>query len=380
MRTLLELRDNIVRIYNKTEFIVLPVLKFMLAFLGLSIISGKLGYMYQLDNLGLVLILSLLCSFLPCGFVIFFAVLLSVAHIYALSMEVAVVALAVYLILFLVFFRFCAGNSVILLFTAILAAMKIPYIIPVIVGLLASPGAIFAVICGLVGYQMLNAVVENVAAIHAMGEEEVMAKVRLIVDGLVNNKELLVMMVAFAFTIIVVYLIRRLSVEYSWTIAMIAGIIVNMVILLVGDLMYDTNMSQGLAFLGSLLALVVGKIVEFFCFSIDYSRTENVQFEDDEYYYYVKAVPKMTVAVPEKTVKKINVQKQPAVRERSEVRRSVQVERKPGTERSVTTERIAGQRPAGRSSERMTGGKSVTVGSRSVSEVEAFFENLDEDN
>ena len=45
---------------------------------------------------------------------------------------------------------------------------------------------------------------------------------------------------------------------------------------------------------------------------MDYSRTEKVQFEDDEYYYYVKAVPKMTVAAQTKTVKKINTQRRPA--------------------------------------------------------------------
>ena len=32
---------------------------------------------------------------------------------------------------------------------------------------------------------------------------------------------------------------------------------------------------------------------------------ENIQFEDDEYYYYVKAVPKVGVAVPEKEIKRI---------------------------------------------------------------------------
>ena len=41
-------------------------------------------------------------------------------------------------------------------------------------------------------------------------------------------------------------------------------------------------------------------------FSVDYSRTQRMQFEDDEYYYYVKAVPKIVVSAPEKTVKKIN--------------------------------------------------------------------------
>lgn len=378
MRNLLEIRDKIIRVYNKSEFIVLPILKFMLAFLTLSIVSGKMGYMYQLDNLGLVLILSLMCSFLPNGFIIFFASVLSVAHIYALSLEVAIVALAVYLILFLVFFRFCAGNSAILLFTAILAAMNVPYIIPIAVGLLSSPSAIFAVICGLVGYEMLNTVVENAMVIHAMGEDEVTAKIRLIVDNLVNNKELLVMIIAFAFTIIVVYLVRRLSIEHAWTIAMVAGVIVNLVILLVGDLMYDTNMSLGMAMLGAILALAVGKVIEFFRFSIDYSRIENVQFEDDEYYYYVKAVPKMTVAASEKTVKKINVQKQAVASERTAPQRGAS-EKSGNTRRSVTTERIGGQRPVRRDNEKLAGGKSVTVGKRTVSEVEEFFQNLDED-
>jgi hypothetical protein len=33
--------------------------------------------------------------------------------------------------------------------------------------------------------------------------------------------------------------------------------------------------------------------------NLDYARTERVQFEDDDYYYYVKAVPKKMVAVRE---------------------------------------------------------------------------------
>ena len=47
-------------------------------------------------------------------------------------------------------------------------------------------------------------------------------------------------------------------------------------------------------------------IVKFFVFSVDYTRKERLQFEDDEYYYYVKAVPKSSVTIPEKTVKRIN--------------------------------------------------------------------------
>ena len=38
---------------------------------------------------------------------------------------------------------------------------------------------------------------------------------------------------------------------------------------------------------------------------MDYKHTENVQFEDDDYYYYVKAIPKRKVAAPDRKVKNI---------------------------------------------------------------------------
>ena len=61
--------------------------------------------------------------------------------------------------------------------------------------------------------------------------------------------------------------------------------------------------------LGTAVSLLIAMIVEFFVFSVDYSRTEYAQFEDDEYYYYVKAVPKMSISIPDKKVKKINTRR-----------------------------------------------------------------------
>ena len=42
---------------------------------------------------------------------------------------------------------------------------------------------------------------------------------------------------------------------------------------------------------------------------MDFKRTEFVQYEDDEYYYYVKAVPKITIANTDVKVKQINARK-----------------------------------------------------------------------
>ena len=55
--------------------------------------------------------------------------------------------------------------------------------------------------------------------------------------------------------------------------------------------------------IGSILSMLIGFVLQFLFMNLDYARTERVQFEDDDYYYYVRAVPKKMVASKEVTVK-----------------------------------------------------------------------------
>lgn len=380
MTALLELRENLKKIYSRNEAFILPVIKFLLGVIVLSIINGKMGYMTKLDNMAIVLIVSLLCSFLPTGFMAFFAMMFAVLHMYALSIETAAVGLVVFLLLYLLFLRFTAKEALVVVLTPVLCMLKMPYVMPVAMGLIGTPASCVSVGCGVVVYYLLQTVITNAPTINSMGAEEATAKLRLLIDGMLGNKAMLVMIAAFAITVIVVYLIRRMSVDHSWTIAMVAGVMIEVMILLVGDLMYDTNLSIVSALLGAVVTLIACKIIEFFRFCLDYSRTEKVQFEDDEYYYYVKAVPKMTVAAPTNTVKKINTQRRPAgqqtrtsgqgTRSAGQTYRSTAHTGRPseGTGRSVVTERTPagngvpyGQQGGYRGHE-MSGGRSVTIG------------------
>ena len=377
MTALLELRENLKKIYSRNEAFILPVIKFLLSFIVLSIINGKMGYMTKLDNMAIVLIVSLLCSFLPTGFMAFFAMMFAVLHMYALSIETAAVGLVVFLLLYLLFLRFTAKEALVVVLTPVLCMLKLPYVMPVAMGLIGTPASCVSVGCGVVVYYLLQTVITNAPTINSMGAEEATAKLRLLIDGMLGNKAMLVTIAAFAITVIVVYLIRRMSVDHSWTIAMVAGVMIEVMILLVGDLMYDTNLSIVSALLGAVVTLIACKIIEFFRFCLDYSRTEKVQFEDDE---YVKAVPKMTVAAPTNTVKKINTQRRPAgqqtrtsgqgTRSAGQTYRSTAHTGRPseGTGRSVVTERTParngvpyGQQGGYRGHE-MSGGRSVTIG------------------
>ena len=384
MTGLLEIREKIKLIYIKGEVFILPVVKFLLAYIVLSAVNNRMGYMTQVTNVALVLILSLMCSFLSTGCLVFFAAVFSLLHMYALSAEVALVGLCVYLILYLLYFRFGLKDSLIVVLTPLLFGWNIPYVIPLAVGLVCGPASAISVACGVIIYYLSEAVVANASNIQTMSEDAV-GKIRLMVDSIVKNKAMLVVAVVFALTVLVVYLLRRLSIDYAWTIAMVAGAMTLVMALLIGDLLYDTNIPVGATLLGSLLGLVVCKVIEFFRFCVDYNRTERVQFEDDEYYYYVKAVPKMTVAMSTRTVKKINTQKAGVAREGDyasgrTAERTVVMERTAASgvgyrsAQRTPAQRAAAQRVAARGEYRT--GRSVTVGStETVSE-----ENVNSDS
>ena len=306
MTTLLVAKQYVKNFISKYEVYLKPLLKLVLALMALMMINGRIGYMQRLDNMSIVLIVALMCSFMPMNFIIFVAAAFTVLHMYALSLETATITLVIFLVLFLLYFRFSPKDTIVVVLTPISFVIGIPYAIPLAMGLVGSPASAVSVGCGVIVTYLISYIAGSATVLSAMETEDMATRFRYIIDGFLDNRVMVLTIVAFAATIILVYLIRRLSVDYAWTIAIIAGALANVMILLVGDLVFDTNVSLPGLILGTIVSVLIAKIVEFFTFHVDYSRTEKVQFEDDEYYYYVKAVPKITVAAPSRTVKKIN--------------------------------------------------------------------------
>ena len=309
MTTLLVAKQYIKNFISKYEVYLKPLLKMILALISLMMINGKIGYMHRLDNISLVLIIALMCSFMPANFIVFVAAAFIVLHLYALSLECAAIALVIFMVMFLLYFRFSPRDTLVILLTPICFVLKIPYVMPLAMGLLGGPASAISVGCGVMVSYLISYVADNATALSGMDTEDIATKFRFIIDGLIDNKGMILTIAAFAVTIILVYMLKRLTVDHAWTIAIIAGAIADVMILLVGDLIFDTNVSIVSIIVGTIFSVLIAKVVEFFAFHVDYSRVEKVQFEDDEYYYYVKAVPKITVATPSKTVKKINTPK-----------------------------------------------------------------------
>ncbi len=309
MTGLLVAKQILMTLYSRYEVYITPLLKFLLALISLLLINSRIGYMDSIDKMTVVLIVALMCSFMPMNFILLMAAIFIMLHLYAFNLECTIVLGAGFLLMFLVYLRFSPKDTLVVLLMPICFLLRIPYVIPLALGLIGTPVSAISIACGVIVYYMLHFVTQNVSVILAMADEERTARFKFVVDGLLHNRDMVITMAAFAVTVILVYFIRRLSIDYAWTIAMVAGAVVNITVLLVGDLMFDTHVALLEVVLGNALSLLLAVILQFFVFNVDYSRTEKVQFEDDEYYYYVKAVPKIVVSKPEKKVKQINSQK-----------------------------------------------------------------------
>ncbi len=363
MKELLVIRDRIKVFVGKNEALIMPLLKFLMTLLLMMSINSKLGYMARLNSMPIALIVSLAASFLPVNLTIVMLGLIITAHVYALSWEIALVVLALFMILFLIYYRFASKDAVGTLALQVAFLFKVPAVVPVSMGLLGSPASAVSVGAGVIIRNVLRYISLNskdLANIGGSGSK--IGKFKDIIDALIGNKAMFVVAAAYAITVIIVYIIRRLPIDYCWYIAIGAGSLAGFFVLIVGNASLHAGIGLGGEFLGLLVSVIINIILQFFCFSLDYNKTERVQFEDDEYYYYVKAVPKRSSdimagvirpAVKERPVKKVMVkapEEKPAARPEAPVRAERKAPTRPAPRKPASEKGIfgfTGGRPAG---------------------------------
>lgn len=305
MSDLLEWKERVRHFYGKYEVYIVPVIKFVLAFIAFFLIGKNIGYLEKVNNIPMALVGALICAVLPVNAIILIGMAVVLLNLYALSLEVCAVAFVIFLIIGLIYFRFAPKDGYYTVLTPICFALHIPYAVPMAAGLLKAPYSMIPVAGGTIVYYFLAGVKENEVLLGKVQEEGAAATSKFVVafNQLLGNKEMYVVLAAFVLMILLVYAIRRMSIDHSWTIAIITGVLAEFIVLFSGFMVLGISGKTIWLIVGNVISIVIGLILQFLFFNLDYTRTERVQFEDDEYYYYVKAVPKMYVTTTEKHVK-----------------------------------------------------------------------------
>lgn len=311
MTKLLTIREQMRKIYGAYGTYIKPVLHFVTMLAAMIIINANIGARGLLENPAVVVIISLLGAFLSVKLMTVVLALVIVAHMSALSIEIGAMVFLIMLIMYMLFFRFTPKDGAVLILVPMLFFIKIPYVVPIVVGMVCTPFSIISVSFGVILFFILNYVGTNLDIIATAAATDGMGQMTKIATEVFKSQGLYLTIIAFALVVAVVYFVKRLSVDYSWIIAVISGGVLCMVVMLIGALAFDLNeiVSVVSIIAGGIISVILALGIRFFIHSVDYSKTEYTQFEDDDFYYYVKAVPKIKVTSPEVNVKRINARK-----------------------------------------------------------------------
>lgn len=305
MSTLLVWKDQIEKIYAKYSFYILKVLQFALGLCVFGMINSNIGFMKSLSSTVCTVGLAAVSAFLPLGLLALLAAVFVLIQLYALSLPVAGLCLVIFLVMYILYIRFTPKRSWLIVVAALAAAWKVPYLIPVAFGLLGTPILALPAMCGVIVYYMLHTVKLTASAFQSGGMKEMLDGIMVFTKQTLSNKEMWMMAAVLFFALLIVYGLRTRGISHAWKTAAVTGAITAAALQVIGSMLLDLPIGIGVIVLDLVLAIAAGFVLEFFFLAVDYSRTETLQFEDDEYYYYVKAVPKVGVTLPEKQVKHI---------------------------------------------------------------------------
>jgi hypothetical protein len=288
---LLNLRQELKNLYKRTDVYLLPVLKFLLGFAVFYFINANTGYMDVLNSIFVVIILSLVCAIIPLGGTVVIGMALIVMHSFGIGVEIGFFALCLYLILIILFLRFVPHDSIAILLTPLAFAINIPCVIPVGLGITKKASAALTSVCSVISYFYIRQM-PMAAELKQAGELSGLEQLKELMNMMTGNSELLLYIITFTVVTLVVYLIRKLLTVYGWLTSILAGTGLYIFLIGLGSVFLDLDIDFIMLIAGGAGAAAVALVISFFLFSVNYKGSRYLQFEDDDYYYYVKAIPK----------------------------------------------------------------------------------------
>ncbi len=305
METILDLQQRCKTWFANYEIYLLPLIKFITMMAVLLTMNWHLGYRLALMRWVVVILASLVCSLLPWSGMTAIAALYLLGHVSALSWEAGVVLAAVMFAAVLAQYLFLPRYSILIVLTVLAFYFRIPYLVPLLAGLFGSGLTFLPVGIGVVIYYVCAGLEKN-AMLLLDPSRSIPDSFLTVLDIFRSGRIIIVAVAAFCLCALAVYAISRLSADYARYISVAVGAVLMLVIYLLGDAVVDVPINYGALILGTVVSTLLAFLAVFWFGGLDYSRPEYLQYEDDEYVYYVKAVPKMVVETPQRKVQAIN--------------------------------------------------------------------------
>ncbi|MBQ9062332.1 MAG: hypothetical protein IJ121_05860 [Eubacterium sp.] len=292
MNTLITVRDKMRALYADYSMYIVPVFKFALAMVLFLIINNRLGYMQALSSMFVLIILAAVSAILPLNAMVLIGSFLIVLHCFGLGLEVGAFALILYIVLVMLYFRFVPRDALVILMGPLACSLNLPAAVPLCLGLMRGPESALSAICSVISWRFFQLTYEEIAPMKQSADAGALEVLQQIPRAMFNSS-LVLYLIAFAATAIVVSLICRYLTTFTRLTAIVIGAIVFIVIMIAGGRALHADINIGIVVGGTVVSALIALVLNTFFYTVDYSRSKFIQFEDDDYFYYVKAIPKL---------------------------------------------------------------------------------------
>lgn len=292
MEKLLIYRERLLRFLSAKEKYVQVFIRFAAGVLLFFVVAQIYGYSEVLDQSFFLIVLGLLCVFVPVSaisLVFHIVIVLQLAHV---SAEIMLCYLVMILFYYLTYQRNFPESRVYLMMTPVLFYFHLPAFLPLFIGSFVGIMGLPAILMGAVCYYLASIVQHAVIQMDAGSSGGAVYSV--VVEKFFDSTELLLCLIVFSLVAGIVSVIRKKK-GNGWNTAIVTGGVLYLVMMFIGGYFTYSDVSIFSEIFMISLSVFLVLVLQFFYIVVDYTGEETFEFEDEEYYYYVKAVPKVSV-------------------------------------------------------------------------------------
>lgn len=326
MKFLANLKSKLDDYYIKHPSITGYITRFVLSFLALIMMRANIGYNEILTNFFFVLFFAVVCSFLPAKFMTLALVAYAIVQLFSLTSGIGILACILFVIMYLIYFRFDEKTGYVIIIIPLLCMAKLPFLAPAVLAVVSSTASVISTVLGFAVYYFIHYIQMNTAVFMGVSDNSEIVKMSMMLSGLFSYREMWFTIICVVIAFLTTYYLKKININRSGHMAVSIGTGIFLILILISNLVCESMNYSKLMWLvaGSVATCILGMVVTDLILPLDYSRTELMEFEDDEYKYYVRAVPKASVMKESVKIKRIYSRKKTDKKDSSDILRKLE--------------------------------------------------------
>ncbi len=307
-----EIRGIIFKFIKQYESIILAVLKFLCFWIAFRWISGNEMFAGEglLNSSMFHVALAIVAAILPNRGGVLLFLLIGGYNLITTSLLGGMLLVVFSMVLYIITVRIVPEYTYFMLLMAICIMTRMYLLLPLVAGLYVGPIAIVPIITGTLlwgVWQMAPAFVNMQSGEMALDQlpQFITSASEYGVEQLLKNDAQAFLIVILAVVVLGVYLLTKFQKDYIHYIALAVSGTVGFVCLILCKMTTGLDAGYFAIILGSLASVVIAALINFMRLPLSYKAAQILSFSDDEYFYQVKVIPKVSVGKEKKEVKRI---------------------------------------------------------------------------